>query len=772
MKPWRYRSLSLIPVRLGTRVLCLLLAPWLGNGYAAQPPAMAQNPAGYAPAESCLVCHTEQAKAWKGSDHDWAMHKAGPDSVLGDFADARFDEAGVRARFFRKNEGYFVNTEGADGKPADFEVLYSFGHYPLQQYLVAFPGGRLQALTIAWDSRPKNSGGQRWFSLYPGQRFAPDDPLHWTGRYQNWNAMCADCHSTNLQKRYDDRTDSFASTWHEQNVGCQACHGPGQAHVDWAKATQTGTPYASVRDIGLAVDFKALGSQGLVEQCAYCHSRRQSLGVGQQPGQGQLAVTLPSTLRQDLYHADGQIDGEVYEYASFAQSKMFASGVTCTDCHDPHSTRVKIQGNGLCQQCHNASPPVRFPGLLAKDYDSSAHHHHPAGSTGAQCVNCHMPSKTYMVVDPRRDHGLRIPRPDLAAKTASPDACTTCHTDRNPEWAAGAIERWYGQPQRPAHYGEALHAVRSGSPDSLALLRGVIADPGQPAIVRASAAEQLANIGPPALPTLRQALLDDSPQVRAYAIPAFAGEPPVQRVQHLLPLLDDPNLAVRDEAVRALAGIPSLALPEARRAAFKEQLADYERRLRGNADLPGNRLNLAVLLERENRLLEALEQYRQALKIDPYFSPARVNLATLANGLLRPDEAEQALREGVALPNLPPADHGNLAYLLALLLVERDKAEEGLSWLDIAARELPRNPRIRYNQGLLLLQLQRPEEARAALESGLEQSPADGDLLYALAYLHASSGRRDQARAYVRKLEQAAPGDPRLPGVKLQLGAP
>ena len=377
-----------------------------------------------------------------------------------------------------------------------------------------------------------------------------------------------------------------------------------------------------------------------------------------------------------------------------------------------------------------------------------------------------------MVVDPRRDHGLRIPRPDLAAKTASPDACTTCHTDRNPEWAAGAIERWYGQPRRPAHYGEAFHAVRSGSPDSLALLRGVIADLGKPAIVRATAAEQLANIGPPALPTLRQALLDDSPQVRAYAIPAFAGEPPVQRVKHLLPLLDDPNLAVRDDAVRALAGIPSLALPEDRRAAFKEQLADYERRLRGNADLPGNRLNLAVLLERENRQLEALEQYRQALKIDPYFSPARVNLATLANGLLRPDEAEQALREGVALPNLPTADHGNLAYLLALLLVERDKAEEALSWLDIAARELPRNPRIRYNQGLLLLQLQRPDAAQAALESGLEQNPADSDLLYALAYLHAVSGRRDQASAIARQLEQVAPGDPRLPGFKRQLGTP
>ncbi|MGF6691822.1 tetratricopeptide repeat protein [Metapseudomonas resinovorans] len=748
--------------------LCALLSCNAQAQEAGQPPHLAKEPAGYADASSCLGCHAEQAKDWKDSDHDWAMREPSKDSVLGDFSGSTFDEAGVTARFFRKGDTFFVNTEGADGKPADFEILYTFGHYPLQQYLVAFPGGRLQALTIAWDSRPKAAGGQRWFSLYPGQRFAPNDPLHWTGRYQNWNAMCADCHSTNLLKQYNDKQDSFATTWHEQNVGCQACHGPSQAHVDWAKQAQPGKTYASPKEIGLAVDFKALGSKGLVEQCAYCHSRRQSLGVGQQHGHAQLDATLPATLRPDLYHADGQIDGEVYVYGSFSQSKMFAAGVTCTDCHNPHSTQVKIEGNGLCQQCHNPNPPQRFPSLQAKNYDTPEHHHHQAGTPGAQCVNCHMPAKTYMVVDPRRDHSLRIPRPDLADKAGSPDACTTCHQDKQPAWAAKAIEGWFGQPQRPPHYGEAFHQVRQGTGDSLALLTGVIQDLGKPAIVRATAAEQLANLGAPALPTLRKAIPDESPLVRAYAISGFAGEPPVERVKQLLPLLDDPDLAVRDEAVRALTGIPSLALPEERRAGFKAQKADYERRLRSNADLPGNRLNLAVFLERDGRQMEALDEYRQALKFDPYFSPARINLVTLANGMLRQDEAEQVLREGVALPNMPVGDHGNLVYMLSLLLVERGQADEGLKWMDIAAQELPQNSRIRYNQGLLLLQLQRHAEAQAALEAGLEQSPDDADLLYALIYLHGTSGQREQAQRYTRRLEKAAPNDPRLVQLKGQ----
>lgn len=751
--------------------LLLITLPWLtAQGADGQLPQLAKEANGYAPAASCLGCHTEQAKAWEHSDHDWAMREAKAENILGNFTNAQFDEAGVKARFFRKGEQFFVNTEGEDGKPADFQVLYTFGYDPLQQYLVALPGGRLQALTIAWDSRPKAAGGQRWFSLYPGQRFAPNDPLHWTGRYQNWNAMCADCHSTNLQKHYNDQNDTFATTWHEQNVGCQACHGPSQAHVDWAQK-KNDEPYASAKDIGLAVDFKALGGQGLIEQCAFCHSRRQTTGVGQQQGHPLLDSVLPSTLRPDLYHPDGQIDGEVYVYGSFTQSKMYQAGVTCTDCHDPHSTKIKIEGNGLCLQCHQEQPPKeRFPSLQAKNYDSPEHHHHEPGTPGTQCVSCHMPEKTYMVVDPRRDHSMRIPRPDLAVKDGSPDACTSCHTDQQPAWAAKAIEGWFGTPARPPHYGESFHAVRQGSADSLHLLGDLIKDLGKPAIVRATAAEQLTSLGEPALPSLRQALQDESPLVRAYAASGFVDLPPVARVKELLPLLDDANRAVRDEALRALAGIPRIALPEERRAGFDAQMADYEKRLRGNADLPGNRLNLAVLLERQGKQLEAMAQYRQALKLDPYFIPARMNLVTLANNILRPKDAEQALREGVALDNMPEADRGNLAYMLALLLVEHGQAEEGAKWLGEAAEALPHNPRIRYNQGLLLFQLRQPEQARAALEAGLEQAPDDADLLYAMIYLHGSQGQRNQALPYVVRMQQVAPDDPRLAQAKQQLG--
>lgn len=736
-------------------------------------PGLAKDRDGYADAASCAGCHQEQSEQWQQSDHSWAMRDATSPNVLGNFADQRFDEGGVTANFFQKGGRYFVRTEGRAGKPADFPVRYTFGHYPLQQYLVAFPGGQLQALTIAWDSRPKEAGGQRWFSLYPGQRFAPDDALHWTGRSQNWNAMCADCHSTRLMKGYDDKTDSFATTWQEKTVGCQGCHGPAQAHIDWARQNKSASHhYASAKDIGLPFDFKSFDSKEVVEQCAFCHSRRQTLGVGQQPGKPQLDSSLPATLRAGLYHADGQIDGEVYEFGSFSQSKMYAAGVACTDCHNPHTGKVRIEGNGLCMQCHNANPPVsRFPSLQAKNYDSPEHHHHPAGSPGAQCVNCHMASKTYMVVDPRRDHDFRLPRPDLADKTGSPDACTACHRDQQPTWAAKAIETWFGSPKRAAHYGESFHAVRSGGSNSVGLLGAVIANIGSPPVVRATAAQQLVELGQPGLTTLRWALNDESALVRAYAIPGFARLPPEARVRLLAPQLEDATQAVRDEAVKALADVPAESIPADRREKFAEQLADYEKRLRSNADLPGGRLNLAVFLQRRGALPEAIEQYRQALRLDAHFIPARINLVTLYSGSEQGDKAEQALRDGLALQGLPTSDHGNLAYMLALLLVERGNAEEGLQWMAKAADELPGNTRVRYNQGLLLAQLNRRDEAVVVLDKGLESSPDDPDLLYAQIYLHTSAGQLPQAEGYVRRLQRAAPDDPRLEPINRQWGS-
>src|SRR6266851_93683 len=197
----------------------------------------ADEPASFVGAPGCAGCHIGETNAWRGSHHALAMQIATEATVLGNFADARLEHFGRVATFSRSTDAFLVRTEGADGALDEYEIAYTFGAYPLQQYLIAFPGGRYQALGIAWDSRPMEAGGQRWFPLYPHQKLLANDRLHWTGRDQTWNYMCADCHSTNLQKNYNLATNTYATTWTDVDVSCEACHGPGSRHVAWAKAS-------------------------------------------------------------------------------------------------------------------------------------------------------------------------------------------------------------------------------------------------------------------------------------------------------------------------------------------------------------------------------------------------------------------------------------------------------------------------------------------------------------------------------------------------------
>jgi predicted CXXCH cytochrome family protein len=396
----------------------------------------------------CATCHQRENYLWRGSHHQLAMQPATNSAVLGDFNNANFSNDGITSIFFRRNSKFMVRTDGPDGALRDYEIKYTFGVAPLQQYLIAMPGGRLQALGIAWDSRPRERGGQRWFFLYPDQKIPFSDPLHWTSIDQTWNFICADCHSTNLRKNYDLRTRSYATTYAEIDVGCEACHGPGSNHVSWARKRGDWRKFDSNHGLNIALDeregvswladsggdtihrSRPRESEREIQMCARCHSRRGEIYEDYVHGQAVDDDYRVALLDQGIYFQDGQIKGEVYEYGSFVQSRMFHAGVTCSDCHEPHSLKLRADGNNVCLQCHSAPK-----------YDSPKHHFHQKGSPGAQCVECHMPSRTYMIIDARRDHSLRIPRPDLSAKIGTPNACTNCHKDKSSQWATDSLDK-------------------------------------------------------------------------------------------------------------------------------------------------------------------------------------------------------------------------------------------------------------------------------------------------------------------------------------------
>ena len=714
--------------------LAAVCVAWLACGCAPRAkPALP--PATFVGAATCASCHPNEARAWRGSHHQQAMQAATDSTVLGNFRDARFRSAGVETRFFRDGQRFMVRTDGPDGRLADYEIRYTFGVYPLQQYLIEFPGGRFQALGIAWDSRSKAGGGQRWFHLYPGQRITHVDELHWTRGAQNWNLQCASCHSTDLHKNYDPASRTYRTTWAELNVACEACHGPGSLHVEWARRRPGGTRLDSATmGLTVALDERHGVSWGRdpagdlphrnpprptsreIERCARCHSSRTRLFDDDPPGAPLLAAHLPALLVEGQYFADGQVEGEVYEYGSFLQSRMNHEGVTCSDCHEPHSLTLRAPGNGVCLQCHDGAR-----------YDTPAHHHHAQGMKAALCVTCHMPARTFMVVHERHDHSFRVPRPELADSLGTPNVCASCHAGRSGAWAAARIREWTGRaPESFQRFGMELSAARRDAIGAAAGLVALAADASQPAIARGTALAMLGGGSePPPADMLRRSIADPDPLLRLGGIEAAGALPPEARAEFLAPELHDSLRTLRALAGGALAGVPVERLAADDRAALQRAKSDYLAGEIENADQPFAEVNLGNFHLAEGDLLGAERDFRTAIELDPDWIPAYVNLADLLRAANRDREGESVLRAGIERQPEAAALH----HALGLLLIRQNRKSEGLGSLARAVRLSPDDPRYAYVYAVGLEDAGRRGEALRVTGRALARRPGDRELL-------------------------------------------
>ncbi|MBK8335899.1 MAG: hypothetical protein IPL03_04645 [Sterolibacteriaceae bacterium] len=723
--------------------------------------------AAYVDNRQCLDCHQEQAGQWQQSHHSRAMAAPTAESVLGNFDNAEFRHRGIASRFYKRDGKFMVRTDGPDGKLADYEVAYAFGVSPLQQYLIALPGGRLQALQIAWDVEQ-----QRWFHLLPKESARPGDVLHWTGRYQTANTMCIACHTTAYEKRYDATSGQFDSRWKEPNVSCQSCHGPGGHHVQWADSFKAGKvrPDQAGENRGLSVSLKAGDAGKQVDVCAGCHSRRSDLSALAVPGEPLLDHYLPVLLSEGLYHADGQQLDEVYVDGSYRQSKMYQKGVACSNCHNPHTGKLRADGNAVCLQCHSPQANAAFPNA-AGNYDSEQHHRHKAGSAGAKCVACHMPSRTYMQIQARPDHSLRIPRPDLSSRIGAPNACNGCHADKSTQWAADSIAGWYGassaERRKSQHYGETFAMARAGDARASAHLLALVHDQQQPAIVRASALDALRSDASSGIAERLEATRDATPAVRAAAADSYESVPGPQRLYALAPLLADPVRAVRISAARSLSSLDLGEMDAKTRLAFDAALAEFVSVQDLALDMPGANPNLAVVYENVGRADLAERHYLAALRIDPNFTPARANLAQFYNASGRNADAEGVLREG--LRRMP--EIGELQYSLGLLLAEEKRLPEAAQALSAAARLMPGRSKVRYSLGLALQHLGRRDAAEAALLAAQRLDPTDAAVLYALVVFYGQAGKPGQAAEWAERLRQQAPSDQRATQLLARLRA-
>jgi predicted CXXCH cytochrome family protein len=761
-------SAMLLSIIGGAKRVCCTVTVWLLlllSGY-----TVAQ-PANYVGSETCIDCHAEQVEAWQGSHHDMAMKHADKASVLGDFGDVSVMHQGKENRFYRKGSEYWVNIEGPDGQFHDYKISYTFAFEPLQQYMVEFDDGRVQLIPFAWDSRTKEQGGQRWFHLYPDT--TNTDEFYWTNSGQNWNFMCADCHSTNLQKNYDLENNRYQTTWSEINVGCEACHGPASDHIEIANKLENGdvqsdgvsfdaaSHYGFDRDLSQAVKEwvyqegnttlqpKDIIHTNQVQTCAQCHSRRTQLNETGDHVKGSFFDKYRlSLISPELYYHDGQIYDEDYVYGSFLQSAMAEKGVTCTNCHDPHTAQLKIAEEAVCSQCH-----------IASEYTPEKHTFHQAGTEASKCTTCHMPETTYMQVDPRRDHSWHVPRPDISQHIDTPNVCTGCHEDKTDQWADAQIGKWFpdSKYRNQQHFAVAFYADAIGHRGAIDALAYSAQDSSLSDIIRASSLERMAgNTGQNTLISLARAVKHDNEMIRLGAVAGSSGYEFTDRWQILEPLLNDSVLSVRTEAAGALVRYWREMNP-LQKDLIKPALSEYIEIQEFNADRGFGRTNLGNVYRDLGQHDKAIKYYQGAIKIEPYFENSYANLADLYRALGDESKAMATLQQGIeAQPK-----SSVLPYSAGLAALRAKEYPQARSYLKQAAEMAESNAQYWYVYGLSLEQVDVLASSEALQRAyGVSRNPQH---LYAkceiLARNSTQPGVKPAFNRCIQQLEKVAPPD-------------
>lgn len=651
--------------------------------------------------QQCTDCHQQQQQSWQKSDHSKSMAVADNKSVLANFDNVDVKHYGQKAHFFIKDKQYQVTISYGD-KTDTYPIKYTFGYFPLQQYLVETEQGKLQVLPFAWDSRDKAQGGQRWYHNYQHEDIRPEDRLHWRQPLQNWNGMCADCHSDGLVRNYNSEQNTFNSQFDNINVGCLSCHGNMSEHINQSTKRKVGIDVTSVEH-PTGQWLRSLGEktahwQGdkrdntFMDNCFACHSLRSPLTDGFKANTPFLEQFSPTLLAAPMYHADGQIKEEVYVYGSFLQSKMFKAGVNCLDCHDKHTMKLKVEDNGLCLQCHGSDV-----------YNVKSHHQHQEESTGAQCVNCHMPTNRYMGVDDRRDHSFKIPRPDLSSTFNTPNACIGCHKDKPNEWAKTNLEKWHGKPKSLSQSKHLLMRLNTGQLLSLPDHLTIIADDKLDVISRATAIQLLsfttsslnANV-------LTPYLIHPEPLIRLSAVKVAVLLTPEDKVKYLSPLLKDEFKSIRIAAAQNL--VANNVSIDIFNKEFKELITAYEI----NSWRGEGRANQGSLALEMRELTHSEQSFKQAVDIDPYFEGGYINLADIYRAQQRAFQVATVLLKGIQ--NIPKSANLHYAYGLHLIR-QKDKTKAIVSFkkaMDLALD----NPQFAYTY---ILALDGNKQSRQAL---------------------------------------------------------
>jgi len=704
--------------------------------------------ANFVGSKACIACHERAYQDWQGSHHDMSMKHVSSQSVLGDFNDTKLASQDNNSEssntFFKKNQQFWVNIQGEDGQFQDYQIKYTLGYEPLQQYMVEFSDGRVQLIPFAWDSRPKTKGGQRWFNLYPDMTEKHQE-FFWTNTGQNWNYMCADCHSTNVDKNYDLNTNSYNTTFSEINVACESCHGAASDHLTWTKQVNKiktvidgDDEHQSKgfdRDLSKSVkqwqpspSSKTLTPHNIehsqqVLVCAQCHSRRTQISNNDHVKDNAFGERyLLDLVSSSNYHPDGQVYNENFVYGSFLQSKMYKNGVVCSDCHTPHTAQLKLPIETLCLQCHQVD-----------NYATTQHHKHADNSTGAQCVNCHMPETTYMEIDARRDHGFHIPTPNLANQFGTPDTCLSCHEDKDSLWSSSKVNTWY--PKSTVKAEKDFVAVFSAINLTLneQQLQGVASELSRISqttsyanIIRASALAKMASLSNNnTIIAIASAVKNPDENIRLGAIEGAQSMRPAEKWRVLSPLLNDKVLIVRTSAAFALTSLwPNLSVTQHEQ--LSPALDEYITSQKFNSDRAFSHSNLGIIAAYQGQYDQAIKAFKKGITIEENFAQIYLNLSQVYYQSGNNQKSIQTLQQGV----VANPDDASLPYSLGLAYIRSKDKIKAAQALAIATQLDRQNSHYFYVYGLSLEQ-HKPSAAYRALYQAFQLSNSPQHL-YAL----------------------------------------
>lgn len=692
----------------------------------------------YAGAESCRECHAAEFGKWQGSHHGLAERKVDGKLDGAAFEPPKEIKAGTQVSEAHVVDGKLaLTTAGLKSAKETFTPERVIGVDPLRQFLVAAPGGRFQTMELAWDPHK-----QEWFDVYGNEDRQPGEWGHWTGRGMTWNQMCASCHNTRVRKNYEAKDDSYHTTMAEMTVGCEACHGPMKAHVEWQKAypQKKGDP-----------NLVKLSRDQVLDTCGTCHARRVELTGDFVPGDkffDHFALSIPD--ESELFYPDGQVHDEDYEFTSFLGSKMHAAGVRCMDCHEPHTSKNLVEGNALCMRCHGSPVPVVQGVAVAPQIIDPDHSFHKVGTPGSRCVDCHMPETTYMQRHARRDHGFTIPDPLLTKEHNIPNACARCHADKPVDWAIDATNKWYGEKMnRPTRTrAEWVAQARAGAPGAHTNLLKMLREEKNP-FWRAVAANllRLSMHEPGVMEALQVAAKDPSELVRGMAARALGANvqgPGGPETSTLSAMLEDLSRSVRIDAAW---GLRRTVDPDSRAGSELLHSLDF------NRDQPTGLTQWATYLEDRGDEKGALDAFKLAVDWDHGSAPLRSNYAIALSLAGRSDEAVAQLAEAV---RLAPRE-AQLRYTYALALNEVNRAAEAKTQLEQAVQLDPQFGRAWYNLGLARNAAGQPEKAVEALARAEALDPHNAQAPYAAATILARIQRTHEAADAARRALKIEP---------------